>query len=433
MIKQAIYVAIMAAVLSVPRAQQNTTTEYIVGLPSTIEESTRKVLAKSVIDLVFGGSAGDRYVFVDAQNLQRIKAFDRADVRSKRALLKRMRGELGALGNYLKDAVKEGADAEQRNAIRFPQFLSMASSLRDPAKKTRVVAFGSAFYRQDTSFAMGGGLYPSDAHLNAPLSTSVYSCEGKGASLRAAGVYLCYLSESFESSFERNAVRRWWQIYCAGHGAVLGQISASAPDVVEAAVRGDMRPAVVATVDVKDTRVEMRRAGAEVPVQPRSKLATAADAIPAPTKGKFTVAAFWPEASGSRVDVDIHLQARPGADEISFRQKETRDGTLLRDVTGGGEGSPSGEWRAAWEVVEVNETAFREAKAWLNLFSYQGPGPIEGIVRVALGTRHVDLPFAFAKGVEGGASKLGQRERRDSSQWVEIDLAAAFERLKGQR
>lgn len=423
-------VAAIAAFSATAHAQR----DYLVGLPNQIDMATRDVIAASVVDLIGRAEAGDRFVIMDGQELRRVVAFTRPEARSGRSLSRRLRAEFAILGQYLEGAVAEPTPEITLNAVRHPQVLSTMGAVRLPDREARIVLFGSAFYSHpsDPSFAMGGGMYPSDAHLAAAPELSIYTVKGKESSLEGCGVYFCYLEEAFVNSFERAANRRWWTLFVAGHGATLAHISASAPDTVEAALRGSERPAIEASVDPRDDKVEMRRAGATVPAAPHSRLEAVAARIAPPERGKFTVAAFWPVGRGARVDVDIYLRARPGAEEICFRRKKTRDGRLLRDVQGGSDDGDHENWRASWEVVEVNETAFGESEAWLNLYAYQGPGPIEGVVRVAIETRFVDLPFRFDEGVQGnrGASS---KARGISSQWVKVDLDGAFEALESQR
>ena len=146
--------------------------------------------------------------------------------------------------------------------------------------------------------------------------------------------------------------------------------------------------------------------------------------------GKILVAAAW--VSGGNANLaDVDLRVIHGTcDEIDFSHPVTEDcGTYARDNRGANRSLDDSHLQADWEVIELVDDHVSLAedpeslRVYLNLFR-SGLGRIDGVVRLQVGDMKADQPFSFPEGLKGdGASGRG---RRDSAQWIEVDIATLY-------
>ena len=426
----------------------------VVAVPSEMSEATGKAIEDTVMALVASEKTGDKVVVMNAKTQQTIvtmtipKGVTRARVRK---LLK----ELGALKAVLKRTATIRA-TDNSEQIRVPQTLStIGANIQQGAGKTRVVLVGLPAYMdaRDATFVFGAGIVPNDAYIIAPSSKSVFGTSDRLGTLKKVDVHFCYVRDRFANELERRAVARFWALYCKELGATLSTFEAS-PDVVLDRLRAGVNDPIMPTekLDRSKTDFVMVRYVSEAP-KPRTKekpkpavkttpspqpvaetqrapssspkvqraVDAAAKKVEGPQRGNVVIGAFWYVAAKetAAVDVDVYFRKNPKAEELYFGKKETEGGRHRGDVMRSHSDGDDANWRAAGEVIEVEDTDLGSASCWLNL--YRGNGErVEGIVRIIDPKGQVvDVPFVFS----GKGDRHKDRANREkSASWVRIDL-----------
>lgn len=277
--------ALVAAIgFTVPASAQAT---YIVGAPGAMDTDTAGIVLNSVVKLLDTGAAGDEVRVYDAWSGQLMGGFTIPNTNSARARRLRTKTEMGVIVSKLERAssVRSGQEGE----VRLPHFLQLVSSgLRSGAGDVRVLVFGGPYYTdaRDKGFTFGDGLYPSDGHILAPQSKSVFGTAGRQDLLSGCVVHVCYFDDTrFKGnlrSLEISALRRFWHLYISEMGGVLSSFAPSADDVTRRAMTGMKDPVLPDKIDRKDTVIEMRRVG-ETPkeeVKPEAAPAAAPSSAP---------------------------------------------------------------------------------------------------------------------------------------------------------
>lgn len=249
---------------------------FLIGVSPYLNEEGRKAAFASLTEFVLAiASAGDSITVLDAWNLRPITSFalpkeqaGRTNVR-ERAL--RFKVELAQLKEYL---LKERPHAvELTSMVRAPQFLEMAGTLlRKPEEHVHILVIGSPCYTDPDipAFSMSDAV-PSDAHLHADPSLTIFSTVGRAKALKDAIVLWAFLESRFANDFQRGRIARWWFLYIQEQQGVLAFFGTDIRIALQRAKAGVSMPCMNAVINPADTKLEMRQVVFE-PSVPRAVL-----------------------------------------------------------------------------------------------------------------------------------------------------------------
>lgn len=426
---QLLVVALVTAVsLAAPSA---TAVSYAIGLSPRYNAADAPGVLKHVLLFVLEDAApGDDILVYDALHQQPVTRFTIPEGRlfqnNARARVQRLASSISKLRSFLEGEASGGLPG----VIDLPQFLDLAGpQLRAPGEALRVIVVASPLYLnpQAPSFNMDDA-FPSDAHLKASQSDSVF-----GTALRRQGLsgvtvhYACLEEGCFVNDYHRERVGRFWALFIARQ---QGTLATFAPDLSLAfrrAAQGVGQAVIAAQLDAADTKIQMlpvhRRPAprwlaptnevSEPPAQPEApgpELETLhRTELPVQTtQGQIGIGIMW----SVPVDCDLWVKAHPAAGDLFFRNRTTPEGRYFHDYRSANEG-------VDYEYVELKPTDLGEVKAWVNL--YEGSAPaISGVVVVRLEGRTYRGEFRIEATRGNGAR---DRERRDQSRyWTELDL-----------
>ena len=191
---------------------------YIVGLNADCVPHS-KDLSSRLIEVLNATGPGDTLIIYDALKpmmITRISIPANPAYKNSNAKLKRFTDEIGTLTRFLKHRCeKDVVDADAAGQLGLPRFLQELAStvLATPGRShTSILVVGSALYHgSEIQFSMRDGYFPSDAHLTADFSTTVFSTRGKENNLARIPVHFCYTNPWIHDA-HMHWVHRWWAL-----------------------------------------------------------------------------------------------------------------------------------------------------------------------------------------------------------------------------
>ena len=408
---------------------------YLIGLSPHYTTSDTQVVLKQVLLFALEQTApGDKVLVYDALNQQPVTEFNIPEGKlfqnNARARAQRLAPTIATLRSFL---VKDAATQQPgTGVIRLPEFLDLAGpQLRTPGQPLRVIVVASPFYLNPEmpSFNMDDA-YPSDAHLLANQSVSVFGTALRRGRLAEVTVHYAYVGQGgFINDYHQERITRFWSLFISQQDGVLATF---APDVNLAfrrAGEGVHQPIVSAQLDARDDKIQMlpvnRRpvprwlapATPETAAEPLVNSAAAA-ALPESlrnadlpvqtTHGQIGIGIMW----AAPVDCDLWVKASPAARDLFFQNRTTPEGRYFHDYRSANHG-------VDYEYIELNPADLASVKAWVNLYAGEASN-ISGVVVVRLNGQTHRGEFRL-QATEG--NKAVDRQQRDHSpHWVELDL-----------
>ncbi len=376
----------------------------------------------STQNLLLKANAGDSIHAYDGGSQRRVCTIVRSDG-PPRAVLNAARRELVALRQYFSQSEQNGS----ARPLNIPAFAtSVLSGLRADERPLRVLVFGPTSHTdgRDIGATFGAGMYPSDACALRSGHEHPFGTADRKGSLSNVWIDWCYFDDDC-GTLERRAMVRWWKVWYEELGATLVSCQATPNVAIESAVRANTTPVTNDVIDRTATSVgvlQVRQAQANaLPTSTPAAvadLATVASSVATtPVTGVVTVHAVWTSADG-QADCDLWVRPAPDKAELNFSASQSPEGRLLRDVLRSGNRNET-NWTASWEAVELRRGSVGHLSCYVNLYRNSG-ARVDGLVRLRIDDRTIDVPFMFSSGAGDSAGGRDQRDR--SGAWVRIDL-----------
>ena len=220
-----------------------------------------------------------------------------------------------------------------------------------PRGAASVLVAGSALYNdpRDPALSMVDGHYPSDAHLGARRSDSVYSTAAKAEALAGVDVHYCYTDASWLSDAHKELVLRWWSLFVGTQQGTLatftndlatcfqrfgGSVTAGAPSFRpetegsgremllakrSPVVREVLQPAAPATPAVASPASDTSFLGEHTAISQER---------PAARRGVAKIGIHW---TCPGADLDIYARGGPASDFLFYGNTDTPEGHFPHD------------------------------------------------------------------------------------------------------
>lgn len=346
-----------------------------------------------------------------------------------------------------------GASDGTRNFDAPAIFDYVGRQLRGDGEELSVVLMGPAIYRnpKEPLYDMSSK-WPSDGHLVAPRSASIFSTLDRSNVLANVAVSW-YVTDagSVTNDTHADGLSRFWSLYIATQGGVLAGYSPDLPNAFAIARGGRQVAFRQVQLDRTDAVPQMHSALRVAPFSPRETdlpsiqigarppaivvtnvvvrtntvtvinevIALRETILPKGSPGKTLIGLVWasPKGASDRIDLDLHVGVPADQAELSFLNTKTPHGRYFRDVREATGAGFTGDWATSWEAVELDEDQL-PAEAWVHIYS--GRGPCQGELRVIYkGIEHRSaFTFPAVKG-DGGASV---NRRTHSDRWIRVGL-----------
>jgi hypothetical protein len=416
---------------------------FIVGLAADCVPPTQ-ALSERLMRLFMDLHGGDELVVYDAPGRTAVAriaipanrpAYDRPAVR-----IRQFGADLVKIRRFLESRCGGGPTATlPPGNLAFPEFLEEISRVVIPSLPrgaASVLVAGSALYNdpRDPALSMLDGHYPSDAHLSARRTDSVYSTAGKAEALAGVDVHYCYTDASWLSDAHKESVLRWWSLFV---GTQQGTLATFTNDLGTCLERFDGS----VTAGAPSFRPEAEGSGREMLLAKRSPVvrevlrpappATSAAASPPPDDSSFlgTDTAVSRERPAARralakigirwtcpgADLDIYARGGPASEFLFYGNTSTPEGHFPHDY----QQAPGDA--SALEYVEFTRPIDLEtAEAFVNFYGGSCTAAPSGIVRLWFDNKVYEGQFALAAthGNQGARSN----GRMTGPYWARIDL-----------
>ncbi len=460
-------IVVFALSLSAARAAEQSR-HYVIAIAEGLpKEKGTDILRVSLDLLLKTATPGDRVEFMNAYRGVRLADFlvppgsarDRANSRE-------FAGKLASVKALLTNPTQ--GDQRLAGQLRVPQLLDMLSRMRREGEALTVILIGTPVFvtasPAEAAFNFDRGLVPTDGMIVASSSQSLFGTAERKQQARGIALYWITPDDRWGmSEMHRQALLRFWSLFCQQQGAMLVDLSADMSTAFARAVQGDTRPLLNVAPDPNDRGLTMREpptfqretvagpashsveipAGAppsRIPAQtggsaigqaeptPLVVPQSIARQIPQVGKGHIGIAALWLlENASEDTDVDLWVSSDSGrVPEVFWKRAVSGDAKYFRDIRNAS-ATGDGDWRGGWEFVQISHNDLSRVSLWLNLFKASASRPITGIIRVQWNGRTIDHPFSFGQIMRGNSgADADYPARARSSYWQRIDLVALF-------
>jgi len=431
--------AVVAAQLVSSAPAEAAAHTFIVGLADDCVPPT-EVLSEQLMQLfVKRLHPGDGLIVYDAPRRTLIatavlpdrEAFERLPVR-----VREFGSELAKIKRFLEGRC--GATAEAAGPagnLYLPQFLEELARVRIPTlprESVSVPVVGSALYNdpRDPGLSMLEGHFPSDAHLNATPTASVFSTADKHDALAGVDMHYCFTDRDWWSEAHKEAVLRWWSLFVKTQQGTLatfsgdlascferfeGSVTAGAPSFSAAPGGGGLQVLLAKRSPVE--RQVLAAASAQVAHDNEGAAggfldthATISHVRPPTLRGLAKIGIRW----ACPVDLDIYARGGPSTEFLYYGHTETAEGHFPHDYTQAPDGS-------AFEYIEfTREIDLSRMEAFVNFYGGTCPAGPSGIVRLWFNNHIYEGQFALA--AKGGNHGDGRPDHMTGPYWAQINV-----------
>jgi len=251
---------VLMATVSMVTASANAQVLYVIGGPAALEAESLPGFTRSVIRVVLNGEPGDRVRVFDAFNQTSIADIAVPRSRTPQARLRMVAPKIASIQTHYSKA--QPADEPPGHLLHLPNFLDTVASITGPGfDETRILLIGSMGFGNGTDtrydFGPASFSYPSDGHILASSSVSVYGTVNKP---KLSNTRIDILNtDPFEDDVHRYHVQRFWSLYTKERGAVLSSWSTDASLAVERVSGERGGPLLNMSIDRRDLRREILR------------------------------------------------------------------------------------------------------------------------------------------------------------------------------
>ena len=390
-------------------------------------ETPRKdpVFREIVRFLLEGAPTGSTLAFFDGYNIKtiaeleipRLEAFSSPKTRTTqfRQPIQDLRRFLAT--DHPKPESAKGV--ELTDALRLPQFLEFVSrNLSAPGRSTLVMALGSPLHvdAKEPGFSMVRGYFPSDGHLLADSSGSIYGLAGREHALASITVHRAYLSDPWASELHREKITRFWTLFIQRQGGRLGAFTGDLPTAFAALkshAATDSIPGlaqVLPPLDPSQTKVEMLRITRDTTASDwisRDVVLHPAKQPPSTTVGPMKIGIRWK----SDLDLDLYATPAPNRGRLYFENPRIPEGYYFKDHRS----SPEREYEYIEfvEPVDVNQVT-----AAINFYEGRKPAGPEGEIRIEFEGRIYSERFTISAS-QGNEGREGPSQ---ASYWFTIPI-----------
>lgn len=386
-----------------------------------VDETQRRAQAEAVIRyLAAEVEPGQSALILNAYDLIPVGAFKVPDKRAyenPRAKLAVNRNVIAALMTLEPQSNRESAQIDY--PVDLPGLLHYLGDTH--AGGGDLIVIGSPLYDlpQEAHLSMARGGVPGDGFIRATRRTSPLGAAGEADALPGLRVHFAAIDPDW-ALHDRHAfaVERFITLLVEAFGAELASFSSDLETAFMQAGRSAPPRSHGFTLEETD-KLEILyfrpNAAPRTAVRDMTQ-GPVAYTGPALVQGDVEIGLFWTCES---CDLDVHVQARPGADILSYLNHQSPEGRFFKDIRSGGDDERS------LEIVTLSGPVDLSAlELWVNLYAGDTPGGAELELRVTIGSRTYQRALSLeAETGDGGAARGRVIEQGESDPaWLAVDL-----------
>jgi len=376
-----------AACLALAAASPAMARGFVVALAPGLSKSQIVEAVRFASDIT---APGETTIFLDgyeAKVLCRFAVPDKASFAHPKAKLK-------ANGACVQSLFELGGRAPE-SGLRLPQTLRAIGEDLDLSAYDGIAALGSPVYHdpREPRFSMKVARVPSDAHIAAPRTQSPFSAQGADGLLRDKPVYFAAPNDSWRMNEAHGVlVERFWTLEVDAFGGELVSFSSDPAQTLRRAREGARGPGAAYKLEDNDklemipVRIE-RFAGQPLYERELSETPPSADELHRAQNVEIGIQ--W--ANCQDCDLDIYVRPYNGAETLSFKHTDSKEGSFSRDFT-----SANAEVNGLESVVFDEPVDLTKLFAAVNLYDGSPGGEVTGEVRIAIGSKTYAAPFRIA-------------------------------------
>lgn len=358
-------------------------TDYIVAIASPMDKTHEKPLQAFLGEVPLGSET----ILLDAQSQRVLCTFTVPDNKIYRHIKARFKHNRRCFA-----ALKKAQSAKKQAGMPIPQILSHVAENYE-TQGLDVVLLGQPFYHKpaEPALSMLDGNIPSDGHINAHRSASVYGTKGLEYALTGARLHFAFPPQTpLINNQHKHFLRRFWSLYGQAQGASLVSFHNDAMNVFTR-VLNNAKPPVNDYVLDKVTKLEMLRIRLQPPATPiyqRSLSHTPLSAAHIANAHNVEIAISWDCKS---CDLDLYVRPWDNAPVLFFGQPSTAQGSFWKDFTNSPRAANAWETISLHVPIDLNKTLIAA-----NFYGGNAPKGIQGELRITASGQTYAKPFTIS-------------------------------------
>lgn len=415
--------------------------EWMVFVSEGLDEATLRDLRTEVQNLLITVTApGDVVHLLSAPEHKPIATVVIPPAATTRERVRKIKGELAQIKVVL--ASRPGSQQ-----VQLPRVPATVNSLRRTDLPLKIVLIGDPVYhdKRQKGWSFEKGYVPT--HQSLFDSTCPF---GMGVRDFPPDCKLSWLTPSATwgvDHIHQEAITEFFQLFCREHQGRLCKVTADTAAAfafdgellaADHLVFDKQSPPRMKLVTLASTRDQIGPLVNEVGYEVRARTVTGSsvsdreappNSIDVPddiasiletaqaNQDTITVAMNW-ESDDPNCDLDLRIKdSRHQSEELSYKNKRTSFGQLLRDITASG--IVAADQLHKWEVAEINHDILPALDVWINVFKTSKPSR----VRLILVWKGMRAEKSFP--IDATSGDGGQR-RRTGEAWKQLSLLEFF-------
>lgn len=375
--------------------------DYVIAISSQQSSASAEIQKKALIRTLSQMALGTETALIDGENTSLLCTFkvpNNANYNSPKAKLKANIPCIKALNSFVQERTDKTTASS--HALRVPQLLRFIAQNFD-TDGIELILLGSPFYQNtgEAAVSMLDARIPSDGHINAHRSASVFGTKGQSKALSGLRIHYAYPPNTQILNDQHNHfLSRFWTLYLEAMGATLVSFQSDTNTVIQRALNNARTLQHDYVLD-ESAKLEMLRIRPQTPDKPiyeRSISEVPLSKWNVKQAKNVEIAVRW---DCKACDLDIYARPWDNAPIIYFGKISTAQGNFWKDFTNSPHASN------AWETISFN-VPLDLSKLLIGVNFYDGVAPdgINGEVRVSVYGATYAKSFVIAAN-EGNSAK----------------------------
>ncbi len=361
--------------------------ELVIAVSPYQSPEQAKAQAVNVLKFLAALEPGDRATLIDGFALTTVGHFDvptdaiyNNNPRARLAVNRTLVAAYMAFAQHSALPVA-GQGSQVQGALRWPQLLDMIARTLTPPAGSDILLLGSPVYdtQEDQTFSMVANRFPSDGHVNAKRSDSIYGTRDNSQALNGMRIHLAHeATPSLRVEQYRLALERLWILYVERLGGKQVTFTNDLKSLFRRVTDHAAAPPHSYKLD-DSRRMQMLRLSPALPQatifkRPLSQQPLAS--LDIRHAEKMEVGLSWNCAA---CDLDLHARAHPGAQILYYGRADSAEGHYWHDFVHSPRSTGGFETITYSVPIDLNT-----ATIVVNFFSGNAPAGIRAELRVSV-------------------------------------------------
>ncbi|MFT6660691.1 MAG: hypothetical protein ACJA0K_000668 [Maricaulis maris] len=399
--------------------------DLLIAISPHVSEQERQSQGEAVVRFLAEHVAPGRSAeIINAYDLSPIATFTVPDNRAYQNPRAKVTANRAAIAAILRlEPQSQRAATAIAYPLDLPGLLRFVGNAYALDSETDLIILGSPLYDMpaEAHVSMTTGGVPGDGLIRATRGTSPFGAGDVRVELEGLRVHFAAIDPDW-ALHDRHAfaVERFTTLLVEAYGAEMVSFSNDVDTVFNQVRRGaEARPNGFVLEETDKRQILFFRPNTAPRAIGRDANGERASYTgPSNVDGPVEIALFWPCQT---CDLDLHVEAHPGAARLSYRNRETSEGQFYKDIRTGPADDRSLETIDLHGPVDLTTLSI-----WINAYGANAPNGVEVELRITIDGRTYARPLRLEATVgDFGAGREGVIENGATDPaWIAIDPLA---------